>query len=247
MFLMVALFLLGLTRAVFADEAIPPDVNILPEVATPVEMSSSDANRIVCGATIEDVIFSKEKGISVHYTKKDAFLKFQILMEGGQIIYAATPAEVFVVCGDHVFRIIAIPKRVPSRTLRLVTGISDQIKSNISLLRGMPYEEKLLTLIRTVYTDQIPESFTVVTSRKMIDLFRDIEVTLIRTISVEGEGLQVKEFLVQPRASHVELHEKDFMKLELATRPAAITVDRLILTAGQTARVLIVEQRGEGN
>ncbi len=252
---LLAFFLFGLSRAAFSQEPVPPvgnpppqnDVSVLPEVATPVEMSASDANRIVCGATIEDVIFSKEKGIAVHYTKKDAFLKFQIVKEGGEMIYATTPAELFVVCGEHVFRIIAIPKRVPSKTVRLMAGSADQIKSNLSLMKGMPYEEKLLTLIRAVYTDQIPESFTVTPARKMIDLFRDIEVTLTRTISVEGEGLQVKEYLVQPRGSRVELHEKDFLKVELAVRPVAITVDRLTLTSGQTARVLIVEQRGEEN
>ncbi len=233
MVLLLAFFLFGLSRTAFSQEPVPPvgnlppqnDVSVLPEVATPVEMSASDANRIVCGATIEDVIFSKEKGIAVHYTKKDAFLKFQIVKEGGEMIYATTPAELFVVCGEHVFRIIAIPKRVPSKTVRLMAGSADQIKSNLSLMKGMPYEEKLLTLIRAVYT----------------------EVTLTRTISVEGEGLQVKEYLVQPRGSRVELHEKDFLKVELAVRPVAITVDRLTLTSGQTARVLIVEQRGEEN
>lgn len=246
---LLAFFLLGLSQTAFGQEPalIPDDISILPEVATPVEMSASDANRIVCGATIEDVIVSKEKGISIHYTKKDAFLKFQIVKEGGEMIYATTPAELFVVCGEHVFRIIAIPKRIPSKTVRLITGITDRIKSNLSLMRGMAYEEKLLTLIRAVYTDQIPESFTITPTRKTFDLFRDIEITLTRIISVEGEGLQVKEYLVQPKESRVEMHEKDFLKVELAVRPVAVTVDRLTLTTGQTARVLIVERRGEGD
>ena len=245
--LLTAIFYFGFSGPAFSQDPPPGDIAILPEVTTPVEMSNSDANRIVCASTIEDVIFSKEKGLSVHFTKRDAFLKFQILKEDGQLTYSTTPAEVFVVCGDHVFRIIAIPKRVPSKTVRLTSGGADQIKSNLTLMRGLPYEEKLLTLIRAVYTDQIPESFTVTQTRKVIDLFRDIEVTLTRTISVEGEGLLVKEFMVQPRASRVELHEKDFLKVDLALRPVAITVDRLSLTTGQSARVLIVEQRGEGN
>ncbi len=245
--LLTAFFLFGFSGPAFSQDPSPGDIAILPEVTTPVEMSNSDANRIVCASTIEDVIFSKEKGLSVHFTKRDAFLKFQILKEDGQLTYSTTPAEVFVVCGDHVFRIIAIPKRVPSKTVRLTSGGADQIKSNLTLMRGLPYEEKLLTLIRAVYTDQIPESFTVTQTRKVIDLFRDIEVTLTRTISVEGEGLMVKEFVVQPRGSHIELREKDFLKVDLALRPVAITIDRLTLTTGQSARVLIVEQRGEGN
>lgn len=245
--LLTAIFYFGFSGPAFSQDPPPGDIAILPEVTTPVEMSNSDANRIVCASTIEDVIFSKEKGLSVHFTKRDAFLKFQILKEDGQLTYSTTPAEVFVVCGDHVFRIIAIPKRVPSKTVRLTSGGADQIKSNLTLMRGLPYEEKLLTLIRAVYTDQIPESFTVTQTRKVFDLFRDVEVTLTRTISVEGEGLLVKEFVVQPRGSRVELHEKDFLKVDLALRPVAITVDRLSLTTGQSARVLIVEQRGEGN
>lgn len=224
------------------QQPLAADIGIPPEVATPVEMSATDANRIVCADVIEDVVFSKEKGLSIHYTKKDAFLKFQIVKEGENLIYATTPAEVFVVCKEAVYRIVAIPKRIPSATVRLLPGRSDQIKANRSLMMGLPFEEKVLTLVRWVYTDEIPESFTVKHSKERIDLFRDIDLTLIRTVSAEGEGLSVREFVARATAARVELTEKDFLRV--ATKPVAITVDRFSLTAGESARILIVEQGG---
>lgn len=224
------------------QQPLPADMGIPPEVATPVEMSATDANRIVCADMIEDVVFSKEKGLSIHYTKKDAFLKFQIIKEGDQLIYASTPAEVFVVCKESVYRIIAIPKRIPSTTVRLLPGRSDQIKANRSLMNGLPFEEKVLTLVRWVYTDAIPESFTVKHSKERFDLFRDIDLTLIRTVSAEGEGLTVREFVAHATSTRVEVTEKDFLRV--AKKPVAITVDRFSLTVGQSARILIVEQGG---
>lgn len=226
------------------QQPIPADIGILPEVATPVEMSASDANRIVCAGVIEDIVFSKEKGLSVHYTRKDAFLKFQIIKENDRLIYAETPAEVFVVCKESVYRIIAIPKRIPSQTVRLLAGRSDQIKTNRSLMNGLPLEEKVITLVKWVYTDAIPESLTVKRSQERFDLFRDIDLTLIRTVTVEGEGLTVREFLAKATSVRVELKEKDFLRAELARKPVAITVDRFTLSAGQSARIFIVEQGG---
>lgn len=240
------ILVLGLWGAAWGEgemrQPVSGDVGILPEVATPVEMSATDANRIVCADVIDDVVFSKEKGLSIHYSKKDAFLKFQIVKEGDQLIYATTPAEVFVVCKEAVYRIIAIPKRIPSATVRLLPGRSDQIKANRSLMSGLPFEEKVLTLVRWVYTDAIPESFTVKRSMERIDLFRDIDLTLIRTVSAEGEGLTVREFVARATSAHVELTEKDFLRV--AMKPVAITVDRFSLTSGQSARILIVEQGG---
>lgn len=249
--LMIAAIWLALSGPAFsqgpsnARPAIPSDIAILPEIATPVEMSSTDVNRVVCASVIDDVVFSKEKGLSVHYTKRDAFLKFQVIKENGQFLYATAPVELYVVCGEKVYRLIAVPKRVPSQTVRLIAGPSDRLKSNIALLSGLPFEEKVLTLIKSVYTESIPESFTVTPSHEAVDLFSQVEVTLTRTIVADGEGFFVKEFEVRPKGAHVDLTEKDFLKAELALRPVAVTIDRMSLNPGQSARLLIVERGGE--
>ena len=40
----------------------------------------------------------------------------------------------------------------------------------------------------------------------------------------------------------MELSEKDFLKTEITTDPVAIAIDKLRLTPGEIARVLIVER-----
>lgn len=57
---------------------------ILPEVTTAVELSSSDINRIVCSGPINDLIFSKEKGLEGHFVGNNAFVKFAITVHGDE-------------------------------------------------------------------------------------------------------------------------------------------------------------------
>jgi len=61
---------------------------------------------------------------------------------------------------------------------------------------------------------------------------------------VEGEGLTVKEFSVSSRKSgeKLKIREKDFLSKEVALRPVGIALDRHTLKAGETARLIVVEQ-----
>ncbi len=222
------------------------NVRLLPEVATKVALSNSDVNRVICAATITDIVYSKEKGLTVHYTKKDAYLKFEVVKENNKILYASTPTEIYITCGTQVYHLIALPKRIPSLTIHLASGSSETIKANRSLFRGLPFEEKILKLIKAVYTDAIPNSFTIQTSGKPIHLFQNVSLTQIRTITVDGEGLVIKEYRIVPKNTEtsLKLKEKDFLRSELALRPVGITIDRLSLKPGETARMLIVERRG---
>ena len=223
-------------------------VTIMPEVAQPVELSSSDVNRITCQGEIKDVVYSREKGISVKFSGRDAFVKFRTALKDGKTTYSTTPSEIFVVCGDNVYSLIAIPKRIPARSVRLSPGKMENVRKNRSLLGALPFEKKVLTAIRSLFTEEIPDSFTVSTPNKRIDLFRDLDLVLARIAVVEGEGIQVKEYrgtIAGEDKDRIELGEKDFLRNEISTDPIAVSLDRLILKKGGILRVFVVEPHRE--
>ncbi len=169
-------------------------VTVMPEVAQSVELSSSDVNRITCQGEIKDVVYSREKGITVKFSGRDVFVKFRTGLKDGKTTYSTTPSEIFVVCGDNVYSLIDLPKRIPARSIRLSPGKTENIRKNRSLLGALPFEKKILSAIRSLYTEEIPESFTVSTPNRRIDLFRELDLVLARIAVVEGEGIQVKEY-----------------------------------------------------
>lgn len=246
-------FLILLPLSAFSSENATEPFNafVLPEVTTQVDMSSSDINRIVCHVDIKDVIFSKEKGLSVKIAGRDAFVKFLITKKEDKEIYSNTPSELFVICGTDVYSLIAIPRRIPSQTIRLSSGRLEKIKKNISLMEGLPFEKKVTDLIKSVYKEDIPESFSISPSNRKIEIFKDITLTLKRAVAIEGEGLQLKEYNVEikndsPHDS-LQIMEKDFLRTELTERPVAIAIDKLNLKKGDSGRLFIVEQTGGFN
>ncbi len=219
---------------------------VLPEIATKVELSNSDVNRIICPTPITDIVHSQEKGIKIHYTKKDAYLKFEIIKIDEKLHYSQIPSELFITCGESVYHIIAVPKKIPSQIIHLASGTTQTIKKNQAYLRGLPYEEKVLKLIKAVYTNDIPDSFTIHTANKAINLYRNLKVTHIRTIKVEGEGFLIKEYVLKPKdvTGAIALKEGDFLRSEFTLRPVALSIDILSLKPGHTARMIIIERQG---
>lgn len=216
---------------------------VFPEVSTAVTLSNSDINRITCREEIKDVVFSREKGLSVKTVGKDAFVKFLITRKEEKEGYSSTPSELFIVCGENIYNLIAIPRRVPSQTVRLSPG-SEKIRENRSLYRELPFEKKILAIIRSVYTNEIPEGFSTAAVNTHLSLFRDLEVTLVWTHWVEGEGLLVKEYLVAMKkpGEELKLSEKDFLRPAIAAKPVAIALDRHDVRQGDTGRLIVVEQ-----
>ena len=213
---------------------------IAPEIAAPVELSSSDINRLVCPEDIKDVIYSKEKGVTVKIEGKNAFVKFLVKQAGDEEDYSTTPTELYVVCGQKTFNLIALPKRIPSRTV-LLSGGDDKAKKNKSFFEGMPFEKKALSLIKSIYTENIPDSYTIDWENRSFNLYKGLKLTLVRTVRIDGEGLRVKDFSIKAQQG-MELSEKDFLKPELTPNPVAIAIDKLRLAPGDTARVIIVER-----
>ncbi len=78
-------------------------------------------------------------------------------------------------------------------------------------------------------------------------MFREIALTLKRTVDIEGEGLRIKEYEAKLRGETAEfrMNEKMFLNTELAENPVAVALERHILRQGDTSRVFVVEQRAE--
>ena len=220
---------------------------VLPEATTSVRLSSSDMNRISCPTDIREALTSAEKGLTIKITGKDAFVKFKVTKKGDKFAYSSTPTELYVVCGDETFSMVIFPQRVPSQTIRLTSGKDRKIKENLSLYSGLPFEKKTLKAIKDVYTENIPDSYSVSRKEKRFFLFREILLTLKRTVDIEGEGLRIKEYEASLRGENTEfkMNEKMFLKTELAENPVAISLERHILRTGDTSRVFVVEQRAE--
>ena len=234
------------TAPVFAIEKNHSDQIVIPEISTRVDFSSSDINRIVCHSDIKDVVFSKEKGINAKIMGRNAFVKFHVTKREEKLEYTSTPSELFIVCGDDVYNIIAIPARLPAQTIRL-SGSLKKIRENVALFHGIPFEKKIVKLIQSVYTETIPDTFTVSRANENYDLFEQITLNLRRIVSVEGEGLRLKEYTseIKIETPSVELKERDFLKVGITTRPLAVAVDKLSLRKGEIARIFLVEKTVE--
>lgn len=220
---------------------------IPPEVTTKIRLSSSDLNRISCSSEIRDALTSTEKGVVIKITGKDAFVKFKVVKRADRLVYSTTPTELYVVCGDETYSMVAVPQRIPSQTIRLSSGKERKIKDNAALYAGLPFEKAMLKAIQDVYTEQIPDSYTVTMTDQRFDSFREIRMVLKRVVDVEGEGLRIKEYQVSLKDGIKEfrLNEKMFIRTELAENPVAVSVERHIVRPGDTTRAFVVEQRGE--
>lgn len=220
---------------------------VLPEVTTNIRLSSSDMNRIACPSDIKEALTSTEKGASIKITGKDAFVKFKVIKKpDGKFTYLTTPTEIYVVCGEETFSMIGFPQRIPSQTIRLSSGKEKKIKENLSLYSGLPFEKKMLKAIREVYTENIPDSYSVSRPEKQFKSFKEISLSLKRIVEIEGEGLRIKEFEAALKGTvPFKMSEKMFLRPEVAENPIAISLERHVLRPSEPARVFIVEQRGD--
>lgn len=223
-------------------------VVILPEVTTVVQLSSSDINRFVCPVDIKDVVYSKEKGVNVKITGKDAFVKFIVLKkQDGEKAYSVLPTEMFVVCGDDTFQLIVYPKRIPAQTVRFSTGKDKKIKANHELFSGLPFEKRILKAIKDVFTENAPDSFAITRYDKRIGRFKEVDIIHRRSFDIEGEGLRVLEYEISLKEGikQFKLNEKLFIKKEFSENPVAISLEKHVLRPGDVSRLFVVEQRQE--
>lgn len=218
---------------------------VTPEVPTAVRVSAQDINRVTCQAgEIRDVVYSKEKGMTVTFTGKDAYIKYKYIKRGNKTVYPNV-TEMYIVCGDATYNIIAVPELIPAKTIQLSGGDQNKIKKNKKYFSGMSSEKKIMTMIRAVYTDDIAESF-IVEKHQLLNIseYEELFISLARTVSAAGEGIRVKEYIIRmkedSKKNAIEMDERDF--IEMSKSPVAIAMNKLNIKKGETVRLFICEQ-----
>lgn len=217
----------------------------MPEITQRALLSRSDVNRIVCKEPIKDIFFSDEKGLEKpSYSGNSAFVKFRVKKTGSAYEYVTMPIDLTIICGESVYTLIGFPKALPSQTIRLDSGTKARARENMTIFKDQPERVKAKALIERAYKEDIPASFTTKILDRQFTVFKNISTSLHRIISVDGEGLIIKEFYVVPHVESIELNEKDFLRKEFTENPFALGLTELRPGKKERSRLFIVETKG---
>ena len=231
--------------------ALAQAIMVLPGQTSTIRLSNRDINHVVCeGSEIEDVRFSAEKAIAVEKAGSDAWIKFLVkeLDDTGALTrsYVTTPSEFFVSCNGAIYTLYSEPSDIPAQTVTLAPGRIQRAKVNADLLGPLVEEERAVSITLAMLQDRLPASFAEVAPASgtlTLTGLPGIALTERRHVAVEGAGLSASEYLVSPQAN-VTLDERSFLDRSLGTQIFAVTLDRLALKAGETARLIVI-RRGE--
>ena len=238
-FLILTILLVMMTTESKAENLTAP-----PEVPTAIELSNRDINRIVCPGRINDLIFSEEKGLTGHFADNNAFIKFKIEQLGDERSYAEDPSEIFVVCDNTVYTLIATPKEIASVTLRLSASLQKTLNANIFAFNELPLEKRVLQIIREAYSRTYQSGYRITEAADEIFLSPELRLTLTKIVNVDGVGLRLKEFTVASTArDELTIEEKYFLHPQISESLLAVAVDHHTLEPGESTRVFVVEQK----
>ncbi|GBH32384.1 conjugal transfer pilus assembly protein TraK [Sphingobium xenophagum] len=227
-------------------------LHALPDQTSRIRLSNRDINHVVCeGGEIEDIKFSAEKGIAVEKGGSDAWIKFlaREIDDGGQITrsYVTQPSEFFVQCNGATYPLYAEPAEIPAQTVILVPGARQRAQANSALMAALADEDRAVSITMSLLDDRIPASFSEVAPSGgaiAIAAVPGLSISEQRRVAVEGAGLSASQYHVRTMAA-VTLDERLLVDPVLGTSIFSITLDRVHLDAGETARLVVV-RRGAG-
>lgn len=241
---LACLFFLAMSTPALAQSIVA-----LPEQTSRIRLSNRDVNHVVCsGGEIEDVKFSAEKGLAVERGGSDAWIKFlvQETDDAGMKTrtYVTTPSEFFVTCNGAIYPLYAEPSDIPAQTVTLAPGASQRARANDALLAPLVEEERAVGIALAILQDRAPASFAeVAPGRDRVALadLPQLSLTERRRLEIEGAGLTASEFLVSANVA-TSLDERDFLDGALGSDILAITLDRLSIAPGDTARLILIRR-----
>ncbi len=234
-----------------AAPAFAQSISALPEQTSRIRLSNRDVNHLVCvGGDIEDVKFSAEKGLAVERGGSDAWIKFLVKEtddNGAKTrSYVTTPSEFFVSCNGAIYPLYAEPADIAAQTVTLVPGAVQRARTNDALLGPLVEEERAVSVTLALLQDRVPASFAEVAPRRDLITVTELPTVTLserRRLDVEGSGLSASEYRVTTTAA-ASLDERAFLDRALGANIFAVTLDRLTLAAGGTARLIVV-RRGQ--
>lgn len=239
----------ALAAFVATAPALAQSVAALPDQTSRIRLSNRDVNHIVCvGGDIDDVKFSAEKGLAVERGGSDAWVKFLVLetddMGAKTRTYVTTPSEFFVSCNGAIYPLYAEPADMPAQTVTLVPGAAQRARANDALLGPLVEEERAVGIVLALLQDRVPASFSeVAPSRDRLTLpdLPSITISERRRLDIEGAGLSASEYLVST-SNQVALEERNFLDSAFGPDIFAVTLDRLALGQGDSARLIVVRR-----
>jgi conjugal transfer pilus assembly protein TraK len=231
--------------------ALAQTITALPDQTSSIRLSNRDINHLVCqGGEIEDVKFSAEKAIAVEKAGADAWVKFLVREsdDAGQVTrsFVTTPSEFFVTCNGAIYPLYAEPSDIPAQTVTLAPGASQRARANGELLGPLVEEEHAVSITLSMLQDRVPASFTEVAVSPgplALSAAPALRITERRRVTIEGTGLSASEYWVEA-STDSEIDERVFLDASLGARIFSVTLDRLSLKAGETARLILL-CRGE--
>lgn len=227
-------------------------IHALPDQTSHIRLSNRDINHVVCeGGEIEDIKFSAEKGLAVEKRGADAWIKFltREIDDAGQVTrtYVTQPSEFFVHCNGATYPLYAEPAEIPAQTVVLVPGPRQRAQANNELMAALADEDRAVSITLSLLDDRIPASFSEVAPAGGtigVAAAPGLSITERRRIAVEGAGLSASEYHVRAGVP-VTLDERLLVDPALGTGIFSVTLDRVRLDAGETARLVVV-RRGAG-
>lgn len=243
--------LLAATIMVPATPAGAQAIIALPDQTSSIRLSNRDVNHVICeGGAIEDVKFSAEKAIAVEKAGSDAWIKFLVkeVDDAGMVTrsYVTTPSEFFISCNGAIYPLYAEPSDIPAQTVMLSPGSSQRARANADLLGPLVEEERAVSITLALLQDRVPASFAEVAPRRGSLMLAGLAAATLRErrrVEIEGADLSASEYLVSA-AADTALDERLFLDRSLGANIFAVTLDRLSLGAGETARLIVI-RRGE--
>lgn len=227
-------------------------VHALPDQTSRIRLSNRDINHVVCeGGEIEDIKFSAEKGVAVEKGGSDAWIKFLAheIDDAGQVTrsYVTQPSEFFVSCNGATYPLYAEPAEIPAQTVVLMPGARQRAQANNELMAALADEDRAVSITMALLDDRIPASFSEVApagGTLLMPAMPGVSVTESCRVTIEGAALSASEYRVQAAAA-VTLDERSLIDPALGSRIFAVTLDRVRLNAGESARLVVV-RRGTG-
>ena len=194
------------------------------------------------------MVYSKEKGVLVSFIGRNAFIKFVQKKDiDGTIEHIKAPSMIYVVTQSNVYQIVLEPKEIAGRIIRLAGSKEEKIKSNLSFFGPLPYEKRIVYLIKAAYKNDIPDTWDITTPKKSeaVTLRNGLKALLIKTISIDGLGMKLKMYEIKPSGSVKQrIDEKMFITPKLSKHILALSLTKFVISPNSPAVLFLIEKGG---
>jgi conjugal transfer pilus assembly protein TraK len=237
---LTASLLLLFDSAVFADDTV-----VLPEQSTAVVVSNRDVNRIYCSKEVEDVVWSKEKPVTVKVTGGNVFVKFMVMKQGDSETHVTGALDVHVVCAGEVYTLILHPRETDSVTVRLGDSTKKELAAVVKDWGSLALEDKVKRLTLIAYRHETPSGFSrraieSADPRANIRAYKDLQIQGQTEVVAPGTGLRATEYTVIAGKA-MTLSERDFLLKDMGDI-VAVTVDPLYVAAQGASRIIVISR-----